>query len=80
MSRYSKIYDYVDQCFWCKQALYDAREASGATEQDLATDDGDFGCDAHPMTNMEDGCWSHETKEEVRAVVREHYTQLIGGA
>jgi len=76
MTDYSLLYDYVGECFWCEQSLYDARDASGCDEPDYATNDGDFGCDCHPMTNIE-GVWSHETEAEVRVLVRKYYAAEI---
>lgn len=67
MVSYAEQYDYIGECIWCRQALYDARKASGWTGEgpDPATDDGDFGCDNSPQTTSE--CSSnHATKETLR--------------
>jgi hypothetical protein len=72
-------------CFWCGEFVVDGKDVSGYTGpgSDWATlwtnADGeeypaDFGCDAHPLTNMEDGCGSHQTETEVIA----DYKRLLG--
>lgn len=61
-------------CHWCHEAIVDGKEVSGYTGEgpDWMLPDGDFGCDAHPITG-EEGCGPHETTEEVLAIVRKHH-------
>lgn len=65
-------------CYWCQQGITDQREASGGVTVDWATEDGDFGCDQHPITGPEEGTGPHETIEEVRAIVVAYHHQPGG--
>jgi hypothetical protein len=61
-------------CYWCKEDIVDGAEESGyAKGRDWMLPDGDFGCDAHPTTDLEEGCGPHETKEEVRNLLLKAY-------
>ena len=60
-----------DVCFWCKLDITDGREESGSTHPTIPDwmNDGDFGCDENPISG-EDGVGSHNTLEEIKAMVR----------
>ncbi len=57
----------ADTCFWCKRAITDDREISGATVCDWS-DGGDFGCEGSPLTSDGDdgGVGDHETWADVQ--------------
>lgn len=59
-------------CLWCREPLVNGVLISGGIGVDWMTDNGDFGCGSHPLTN-EEGTWSHQTREEVGATVLNEY-------
>ena len=54
-------------CLWCKEPLRDGYIEAGGKSPAWEVD-GDYGCDAHPLSN-EEGVWGHETREEVGAII-----------
>ena len=67
-----------DVCFWCQETILDASVESGWTGNgpDWASYNKygfDWGCDSHPINN-ENGVGPHETREDVREIVRKYHT------
>ena len=61
----------MNECLWCGEVLRDGYIEAGGNSPTWEVD-GDYGCDAHPLSNA-DGAWGHNTRQEVGAIVMKDY-------